>query len=209
MYYPALTRRATYSCKSDGEHYADYRHYLSEISEDCQHRCVYCDALKIEHANEGFHLDHFRPVALFAALSKDPNNLVLCCAKCNVLKSKNWPTKCHDSHDGSVGFIDPFEDNLARYFVIDQLGKLQARKGVAAYMSELLHLNRESRVQLRRCRQLKLRVRRINEALDLKLNELLQYMDSGEFDKAIAEIKLFEIIKIKSIFNTSLNILFQ
>ncbi|HCE9913487.1 TPA: HNH endonuclease [Pseudomonas aeruginosa] len=204
MYYPLLTRRKSYSAKTDGSHYADYHHYLAEISEDCQHRCVYCDALKSEHANEGFHLDHFRPVALFAALSKDPNNLLLSCAKCNVLKSKNWPTKCHESHDGHVGFLDPFTDKLSEYFIVDEFGRLIAKQGVASFMSELLNLNRESRIQLRRRRQLKARIVKINEAIESKLQELLKYMKSEEFDKILAQEKLSYILGIKEKFNQSL-----
>lgn len=211
MFYPILTRRPVYSKKNDGNYYADYRHYFTEIKEDCQERCVYCDALLSEHGNEGFHIDHFRPYVHFAELKNDPNNLVLACSKCNVWKSKNWPTNMyfhvHASHDGSIGFIDPFQEPLSNHFSVDPSGKLLTTGAVAKYMLELLHLNRESRIQLRRKRAILHKAMQLNEVVDQELNELVEYMQTDDFDRDTARNMASSLRKVKNLLTDALNVL--
>ena len=211
MFYPILTRRANYTTKNDGTYYADYHHYLTEIKEDCQERCVYCDALLSEHGNEGFHIDHFRPYAHFVELKSNPNNLVLACSKCNIWKSKNWPTgmyfHVHASHDGAIGFIDPFLEPLSNYFRVDQSGKLLTTGAVAEYMLELLHLNRESRIQLRRKRATLHKAMQLNEIVDQKLKDLVDYMQSDDFDRDTARNMAISLREVKDLLTNALNML--
>lgn len=211
MFYPILTRRSNYSKKADDTYYADYRHYFTEIKEDCQERCVYCDALLSEHGNEGFHLDHFRPHVHFAELKSDPNNLVLACSKCNVWKSKNWPTNMyfhvHASHDGTIGFIDPFLEPLSNYFSVEHSGKLLTTGAVAKYMLELLHLNRESRIQLRRKRTILNKAMQLNDVVDQKLNELVEYMQADDFDRDTARNMANSLREVKNLLTDALNML--
>lgn len=211
MFYPILIRRPCYSKKIDGSYYADYHHYTEEIKEDCQERCVYCDALLSEHGNEGFHIDHFRPYVHFAGLKSDPNNLVLACSKCNIWKSKNWPTDMyfhvHASHDGTTGFIDPFLDQLSNYFKVEQSGKLLTTGSVAKYMLELLHLNRESRIQLRRKRGIIHKAMQLNEIVDRKLNELVEYMQADDFDRGTARNMATSLREVKDLLTVALNML--
>ncbi|MCK9709474.1 HNH endonuclease [Pseudomonas syringae] len=211
MFYPILTRRANYTTKNDGTYYADYHYYLTEIKEDCQERCVYCDALLSEHGNEGFHIDHFRPYAHFVELKSNPNNLVLACSKCNIWKSKNWPTgmyfHVHASHDGAIGFIDPFLEPLSNYFRVDQSGKLLTTGAVAEYMLELLHLNRESRIQLRRKRATLHKAMQLNEIVDQKLNDLVDYMQSDDFDRDTARNMAISLREVKNLLTDALNML--
>lgn len=211
MFYPLLTRRQNYSKKADGSYYADYHHYFTEIKEDCQDRCVYCDALLEEHGNEGFHIDHFRPYAHFAELKSDPNNLVLACSKCNIWKSKNWPTNMyfhvHASHDGTIGFIDPFLEPLSNYFKVERSGHLLTTGVVAQYMLELLHLNRESRIQLRRKRTILYKAMQLNEIVDLKLKELVEYMQADDFDRDTARNMATSLREVKDVLTEAFNML--
>lgn len=198
MFYPQLARRDQYKTTQNGGYYADYREYAAEITEDCKERCVYCDALLSEHGGEGFHLDHFRPAVHFPGLATNPNNLVLACAKCNIFKSKNWHTTTYfhvyASHDGISGFYDPFHDQLSNYFLVEPSGKLISQDKVSAYMLELLHLNRESRLQLRRRRILVEKIRSLNLLIDEELEALKNYLCSEAFEKATA-IEMLNAIK--------------
>ncbi|WGO98436.1 HNH endonuclease [Saccharophagus degradans] len=156
MFYPKLTRRKKYSVKQDGTFYADYLHYREEIHEDCQSRCVYCDIQLHEHGGEGFHLDHFRPQHLFEDLKRTPFNLVLACPKCNILKTKHWPLPVNvgldASHNGEIGFIDPFKEIQTDYYRVERDGSISSLKAPGDWVISLLQLNRESRTQVRRSR---------------------------------------------------------
>src|SRR6516225_5444715 len=111
MFFPILTRRGVYSVKADGSFYV-YSHYKTEISEDCQHRCVYCDVTANEvGGHEAMQLDHFRPESFpeFESLINDPRNLHYACGRCNLWKSDWWPARGSDAtHNGTEGFVDPF-----------------------------------------------------------------------------------------------------
>ncbi|WP_223430072.1 HNH endonuclease [Pseudomonas sp. GL-B-26] len=210
MFYPMLTRRDPYTKKGNGSYYG-YSYYYNEVKTDCQDRCVYCDALLSEHGHEGFHIDHFRPFAHFSELKNDPNNLVFSCSKCNIFKSKNWPTKtyfhAHASHDGVAGFIDPFQEQLSNYFEVDSSGELITKGLVAKYMLELLHLNRESRIQLRRKRNILSKALQLNAVVDQDLEHLVRYMQNKDFDKETACAMAVSLREVKNLLTEALNIL--
>lgn len=151
MFYPRITRRSQYKLSSLGTPFADYRAYYDEISEDCAFRCVYCDILLRENGGEGMHLDHFRPQKLFPELSRSPENLVLACAKCNLLKSNFWP----DENSSLTYFIDPFRVIRADHFSVIRDGKVSALTQQSDYMINILSLNRPSRCTVRKMRILK------------------------------------------------------
>ncbi len=153
VFFPKIERRDNYSTKANGDNYVDYHHYAEEVAEDCQQRCVYCDITLTEDGGEGMQLDHFRPQKHFPELGSDPYNLVLSCANCNRLKSAHWPIKDGDnSHDGSAGFVDPFEEDRMTVFNVSIAGSVETIKGPAEYEIKLLHLNRPSRVAVRQRR---------------------------------------------------------
>ena len=159
MFFPALTRRADYrSPYSRGDFYADYKEYADEISEDCQHRCVYCDATMSENmGGDNMQLDHFRPQKLFPELCCDPNNLVLSCPACNRLKSDHWPADKSSgrSYSGIEGFIDPFSENRLMFFELVETGTILAKKDPAGYIIKLLCMDRPARRTLRKRRILR------------------------------------------------------
>lgn len=157
LFYPTLNRRSNYLTRANGEFYADYKQYRTEIAEDCAYRCVYCDITNAENGYDNMVLDHFRPQKHFPDLHNDPNNLVLSCPKCNRLKSHHWPADVltNNTHNGSVGFIDPFNDVLLKYFSVEYNGELKALQPPANYVVELLLLNRQSRKLVRHLRWIK------------------------------------------------------
>lgn len=158
-FFGPLKRREKYTTKANGAFYsfAYYReNHRTEIIEDCLFRCVYCDCHEDEvGGSEVMELDHFRPWSRpeFAHLKNDPNNFHHGCPRCNRLKAANWPsTKKDSSHDGVVGFVDPFAEDRSKYFAVNPDGTLVRLKNPAAYIAMLLQLDRPllQRLRLRR-----------------------------------------------------------
>jgi len=151
MYYPLIKRRDSYKKTRGGTNYANYREYFTEIAEDCQYRCVYCDISLKEDGGEGMQLDHFRPQKHFPQLATSPENLVLSCAKCNVLKSEHWPK----SSDLNIQFLDHFSIPRLNHFPVRNNGEISPSCLSSGYMVDLMSLNRKSRCLIRRTRRLK------------------------------------------------------
>lgn len=149
LFFRPLTRREAYSRLSETEYYpyAYYRaNFHHEIAEDCAERCVYCDAHEAEvGGREAMQIDHFRPHSRseFEHLKDVPTNFHHSCARCNNWKRAKWPSQNpQTSHDGSVGFIDPFNDDRRIYFEVQHDGELRALHPVGSYLIKLLALNR-------------------------------------------------------------------
>jgi hypothetical protein len=176
MFFPTLTRRGAYSVKADGGFYI-YSHYKTEISEDCQHRCVYCDATADEvGGHEAMQLDHFRPESFpeFENLINDPRNLHYACGRCNLWKSDWWPARgSNATHNGTEGFVDPFIENRQGYFQVDGDGYIHPLRAPAGYMIRLLRLDREFLRKLRELRILKQHWRN-------RVTQLRQKIEAGE-----------------------------
>lgn len=171
LFYEKITRRQSYIKKDDGS-YKKYREYYEEILEDCNSKCVYCDVSLNECGFENMNLDHFRPWSKpeFNHLKDDPNNLVLSCPKCNSYKSDKWPIACDlvNTHNGKIGFADPFVESYSEYFSVDkETGVLNPKNEIAKYMIKSIKLNRLSRVKLRAIRMRKDQLSKLlNEALN-------------------------------------------
>lgn len=176
MFYPTIVRRADYPLRSDGQYY-QYSHYREVISEDCQHRCVYCDVTLQEHASEGMQLDHFKPQELFPALKNDPGNLVLSCPKCNRLKSSHWPV---NAIVGIDGFLDPFTANRTRWYNILPCGEIKETNPATGIKIKLLQLNRPARKQLRRMRLIEQRIEAMDNTVSERLQALREVIESDE-----------------------------
>lgn len=149
QFFRKLVRRTAYSRPSDTEFYAyTYfrKRYHHEIAEDCVERCVYCDAHEDEvGGREAMQIDHFRPhgLAEFEHLKDVPTNFHHSCARCNNWKRARWLSSDPSAtHDGTVGFIDPFNDDRRLYFEVLPDGELRALHPVGRYLIRLLALNR-------------------------------------------------------------------
>jgi len=193
MFFPNLIRGGGYAETRSQEYFADYGKYRADIERDCKSRCIYCDVHLDECGGEGMHLDHFRPQKHFANLTRSPYNLVLACAKCNILKSKHWPLPINEdgpSHNGSEGFIDPFAEHLDQFYEIEADGALRTKKGPAPWVIELLQLNRNSRVQIRRARMMRAKIDELNGQLTTMLSELTDLLALPDTDKEEQKVKL-------------------
>ncbi|EOE6871699.1 TPA: HNH endonuclease [Klebsiella pneumoniae] len=204
MFYPILTRREKYDQTKSGAFYR-YAYYRKVIEEDCQNRCVYCDLLLKEHAFEGMHLDHFRPQSFFKELTNDPRNLVLACPKCNYLKTNHWPCNVvsidSPSHNGMVGFIDPFSEHMREYFNIDKHGIIKANKKPADYLIELLKLNRPAKVMLRR-RRLQINTAiKMKEIMDKQIESLFYQLAKEGCNKTLILDKYKKLKRVNEILN--------
>lgn len=142
QHFPSLHRRLQYKYDSTYQ----YSAYRQEIREDCEYRCVYCDAHEEEIGGElMFHLDHFRPQKHFPNLVHVPANLVWACCRCNLLKRDHWPAlglSIQETIKDGIGFIDPFGVDRNVYLALQVDGKLQALKPPGQYLIEKLALNR-------------------------------------------------------------------
>ncbi len=201
LFFPILDRRKQYIGKGDGKksRYSDYR---SEIEEDCQNRCVYCDVSLEEHGYEGMAIDHFRPEVHFPQLSNNPGNLVLSCPKCNRSKWHHWPCEKNDnvpSHNGNVGFIDPFTEDRKKFFLVRVDGTLECIKPPAPYMLKILNLNRKARIQVRRRRILQNEIGWLIDACSGCIQRVLNSTRKGELDEdeAIHEFEKLQLAHTK------------
>ncbi|MEW6499702.1 MAG: HNH endonuclease [Cyanobacteriota bacterium] len=144
---PRLRRRKIYTDK-----------FREEIRQDCQRRCVYCDIHEMEAGGkESMTLDHLRPQKKYAALQRDPKNLLWACLKCNNLKGDDWPAyglADGATINGEAGYIDPLEVDRRDYFELMDDGSFKARKVPAAYIIYSLALNRPFLRYIRRRRDL-------------------------------------------------------
>jgi len=182
LFYPLLIRRNKYKTTNSGKFYADYHEYYLEIEEDCKRRCVYCDIFLDEIGGDGMHLDHFRPHSIpsFYHLKSNPNNLVLACPVCNILKSDIWIADVDSdlSYNEDGGFIDPFIDNRNDFFEIKNNGDINSKKIPASYIIELMKLKRASRIQLRRNRILKFETLSLVDRIGKKIEDLLNCLEN-------------------------------
>lgn len=200
-FFPQLKRRTAYSKAKSGKFY-NYRRFREkfqhEIAEDCQFRCVYCDTHENDlGGREAMEIDHFRPYSnkKFSHLKNDPLNFHHSCRKCNLLKSDLWPSSDPNTpHDSHVGFIDPFVEDRRNYFKITANGELIPTQHPAAYLINLLALNRKY------LRQIRIRRLYINQLLELiKSNEKKwEKIASGE-DLASAQLLATQILAVTAI----------
>jgi len=200
MYFPILTRREKYKTKTNGEPYLNYQAYFDEVAEDCKHRCVYCDVLVEEIGGEGMHLDHFKPRKHFPELELAPNNLVLACAKCNLLKSHWWPEKTCAVKSKFHGFIDPFSPHRVTFFEVNKNGEVVGKLPPSEYVIELLSLNRITRTALRKKRAIRFRAHELLDRITSELQSLAETPGPVEKERlanlasALRDVKLLLLI---------------
>ena len=70
-----------------------------------------------------------------------PNNFHRAGPRGNRLKGPNWPsTKTGSTHDGAVGFLDPFVDDRSSFFDVSPDGSLVCVKHPATFIVNLLQM---------------------------------------------------------------------
>lgn len=207
LYFPPLRRKKIdLYYKKEGEFYGTYncQKNYDNVSEDCLHRCVYCDVHVDECGGEKFSLDHFRPRKIFdkkfnGILKIHPFNLHLSCQKCNVLKSDDWKG-CVETQDGAThisnkGYIDRFQVDATTYIRVESNGKLVSvnKSGPAEYMIGRLLLNRTNRVYIRKLRKVTIEAQRVKELLSLRQSKAMEDWKSGALSEEQAKEE-FELL---------------
>lgn len=146
----------------------NYRDYRSELREDFNCRCGYCNDLDIPR-KEYIEIDHFVPRKIMVVKKiNDYQNLVYACHSCNNAKGAIWP-----SGDENVpivedkGWIDPCSEDYANQFSRDDDGRIVPITAIGKWMYEKLRLYKQQHFVLWNIEQLKL----ISGELDSKIYE--------------------------------------
>jgi len=108
-----------------------YYSYKDTLRKDFNRRCGYCDD-NDQFRIRSYTIDHFiprNPKGFTHTIA--PNcyqNLVWACSACNLAKSNKWPTSNPSIHnDGSVGFVDPVDENYSALFERSGDGRVLAK----------------------------------------------------------------------------------
>ncbi len=150
--------------------YSDYRPFLRE---DFLCHCAYCTAHEDEWGGEDhFEIDHYRPASKFPKLINKYSNLYYCCRGCNKrgAKGDNWPSKSLSK--AGFRFFNPVVENAYRvHFRETKDGLLVKKTNVGEYSINILRLNRDILIKLRRGR------RSMRTTLSKELRLLLQVLE--------------------------------
>lgn len=132
--------------------FTDYRKYKRYLREEFGFCCVYCTIHENENGGpRNFHVEHYRPKALFPHLITQYHNLLYACAICNSYKVDDWPSD--DPLTDNVGYLDPCEHDYDKHFCMTASFEIKSSSGAAQYMIERLHLNRCQLKKIRKLRQ--------------------------------------------------------
>lgn len=119
----------------------DYRDAKDRLKQDFHNLCGYCGK-DYSIMREKFHIDHFVPKSIDSDRINDYNNLVFACAKCNLIKSKKWPTRDKNlAHDGEIGFVDPASSEYDDHMERDEQGYIRGRTKLGKQICENLNFN--------------------------------------------------------------------
>ncbi|WP_161404816.1 HNH endonuclease [Paenibacillus silvestris] len=124
-----------------------YKSYRSELMEDFQGRCGYCNSY-FGIIKKDYHIDHFVPQRIILKsrthnhLLNDYKNLVLSCPTCNGSKSGKWPSEDPDkSIVSEQGFVDPSDQSYSDMFFRDNNGRIHPNESnLANYIHKELKL---------------------------------------------------------------------
>jgi len=126
-----------------------YQAFRDYVRNDFCHRCAYCLIAEWLAAGvENFELDHFRPKSLFPEKKQDFYNLFYACHPCNMLKHDSWPPE--DLEARGITFVDLCEDDFQTHFKLLEDGTWDGITESGRYTIEILRLNREHLVLVRR-----------------------------------------------------------
>jgi hypothetical protein len=126
-----------------------YQAFRDYVRNDFCHRCAYCLIAEWLAAGvENFELDHFRPKSRFPEKKQDFYNLFYACHPCNMLKHDSWPPE--DLEARGITFVDLCQDDFQTHFKLLEDGTWDGITESGRYTIEILRLNREHLVLVRR-----------------------------------------------------------
>jgi hypothetical protein len=125
-----------------------YSDWKPIVAEECFYQCVYCAIHESQFGGiVNYHIDHFRPKSLFAALINDLANLYYACPICNRFKSDDWPDE--PSLD-KVSYPEPCKVDYNTLFEFDDKYSLIGLFTASKYLIHRLYLNRAQLIFERR-----------------------------------------------------------
>jgi len=130
--------------------YADYAGYKPWLRDEFVFRCVYCLERETWYPSRdaAFSIDHFDPQVLRPERNRDYTNLVYACTRCNSVKS------------AATSLLDPTAAGLGLHMRVAADGSIQALSKAGQRLIDLLHLDVNPAVEVRREYLLLLRARR-------------------------------------------------
>jgi hypothetical protein len=137
--------------------FTNYQDYRTILQEDFLHHCAYCTVHEDEIAGDDFfEIDHHRPQSRpeFSHLISEYSNLYWSCHACNKrgAKGENWPSDV--LYNASFRFFDPVAENAYQIHMRETgSGRLIKKTNTGDYSIQILRLNREGLVKLRRGRK--------------------------------------------------------
>ncbi|MEZ8578760.1 hypothetical protein AB6D24_02790 [Vibrio splendidus] len=208
LFFPPLKRQKLSNYHNQNNtFYADYLKNYEKVKEDCQERCVYCDAIEDECGGDNFSLDHYRPKKIFVnkfngILIKHPYNLYLSCQKCNVLKTSDWHGCKNYSNGytylGNQGYIDRFRHNTRDFLKVSDNGDIIALKDPISYMVKKLCLNRPNRSYIRLFRMYEAKKSRLENIVGMCIDNIIDKSLNGSLDPVDALRQIEYIRKIQA-----------
>jgi 5-methylcytosine-specific restriction endonuclease McrA len=128
-----------------------YKEWKELIAKEGFNQCIYC---AIHDAPLGgirnFHVEHYKPKALFPGLENSFYNLFYACPICNAFKGDDWPGNPKKDHS-TASYPNPARVDYGTLFDIDKSLMIIRGKHVASqYLIHKLHLNRTQLILARR-----------------------------------------------------------
>lgn len=120
--------------------YKDYGDYKPFLRDEFSFRCVYCLEREVWYPNRAgsFSIDHFTPKVIDPSQASDYENLVLACVRCNSFKQ------------AYVIFLNPTKVAFADHFRVKPDGHIEGLSTEARDLIDLLHLDEEPALEVRR-----------------------------------------------------------
>jgi hypothetical protein len=142
-----------------------YKDWKVLLAQEGFHQCVYCAISETSFGGtRNFHVEHFRPKAIFVALENAFANLFYACSICNGFKGDDWRDPC-DALETAC-YVSPASWEYADLLRADASDHLAVSDHVAGrFMIERLYLNRPQLIMERRLSAADIRLREIDREL--------------------------------------------
>ncbi|SNB61986.1 MULTISPECIES: HNH endonuclease [unclassified Agrobacterium] len=144
-----------------------YKDYRSELRQDFNGCCGYCDDSDDRLDPILFHIDHFAPKSKFAALETTYSNLVYACRFCNIRKSNHWVgVEASIHNDGEKGFVDPCDPVYDIHLSRNENGRISGETPLGKYVAKRLNLGLLRHEMLWRARRTRAIREKISQLID-------------------------------------------
>lgn len=150
----------------DPSRHSKYRDWKPDLRVEGRRQCVYCCVREASFGGyRNFHVEHYRPKAIYDDLKNSYANLFYACSICNSFKSDAWPGDPNEDLS-NPSFPDPSAVDYSTFISIAISGKVNGANVSARYTIERLYLNRPQLLLDRRLRMLEARLAALLDRAD-------------------------------------------